>query len=84
MSCGSAQLGLQPRDQLLEDERLDEVVVGTGTERADLILGAALGGEHHDRRLGNLAQPRKQRDAVDLRHHDVEDDQFGIEDFDEF
>ena len=53
------------REQLAHRERLGDVVVGAGVERADLVLVLAARGEHHDRHLRSTraagAPPRSRR-----------------------
>ena len=63
-------------------ERLGQVVVAAGFEAGDDILGVGLGGHQDDRdepvrRV--LLEPLHDLDAVELRHHDVEQDQIGLE-----
>ena len=65
----------QPREQLAEVERLDEVVVGAGVEAADAVATSVARGEHEDRRPAlALAQRAADREAVAARQHHVEDD----------
>ena len=65
----------QPRQQLVEVERLDEVVVGAGVEPGHAVGHAVAGREHEDRRAqAVLAQPAAGLEAVDLRQVDVEHD----------
>ncbi len=60
-------------------ERLDEVVVRTGAQAADLLLDLALGGEHDDRHVRGAAllaaDLGRHLVAVELGQHDVEQDQ---------
>src|SRR5262249_43264472 len=62
-------------------ERLDQVVVGAGPEPADLLLDLALGRQHDDRDVarGAFLGPDLRRDLipVELREHDVQEDQVG-------
>ena len=62
-------------------KRLDQVVVGAGTQAADLLLDLSLGGEHDDRDVAGraLLRPdlRGHLVAVELRQHHVEKDQVG-------
>src|SRR5215813_12703447 len=57
------QQRFQPSDQLLERERLDEVVVSTAAQPADAILHASPRGQHQHRyrvpAMANLAQDRQ-------------------------
>src|SRR4051812_3965919 len=70
---------LDAGQQLSRVERLDEVVVGAGTQAADLLLHLLLGGQHDDRHVARVAflGPDLRGDlvAVELRQHDVEKDQ---------
>ena len=77
---GAAQDRLHAGDDLGEAERLRDVVVAAGTERLDLVLDSALGGEEQDRGLeAALAQPAPDLEPVDVGEHPVEDDQVGLE-----
>src|SRR5579871_6656769 len=55
-----AQLRFQPRDQFLQRERLDEIVVGAATQALNAVIEAAAGGQdqHWDGvvAVANLAQ----------------------------
>src|SRR5581483_176896 len=74
------QDGADAGDELLRVERLGEVVVGAEVEAGDLVLVLAFGGEHDDGRLSvALAEPARDLHAVDLRHHQVEHDQVGVD-----
>ena len=85
-------LALQPRDlaaqralaerlvgdeqQLLDLERLGDVVVRAELDRADRGLDRAERGDHHDvRRLGQRHHAADQIEAVHLRHAQVGDDE---------
>ena len=70
----AAQRGVDARAELVEIERLGQIVVGAGFEPVDAVAHVAARGEHDDRHLGEAAQQRDEREAVDLRHHDVEHD----------
>ena len=65
------------REQLLVGEGFHEVVVGAAVEAPHAMLGAAERGEHQDRKLGGLAHPAADRDAVRAREHQVEHHQIG-------
>src|SRR5512132_2684697 len=70
-----ADLGPQAGQQLLEGERLDQVVVGPGVQAADPVGHAVAGGEHEHRRpAAGLAQPPADLDPVQAGEHDVEHD----------
>jgi CRP/FNR family transcriptional regulator, cyclic AMP receptor protein len=75
---GAPQQGPQPRLQLTQRERLDEIVVGAGVEPLDAIVDRVARGEHQHRR----AIARRPHAAADLKavkagHRDVEDDRVG-------
>jgi len=60
--------------------RLGEVLVGTGLEPRDDVLRVGHHGHEDDRREGKIPhrlQPPAHLDAVELRHHDIEEDQVG-------
>ena len=61
--------------QLLERERLDEVVVGAGVQALDAVGDAVAGGQHqHRRAVARRAQPAAHLEPVRLGHQHVEDD----------
>ena len=65
----------QARLQLLERERLDEVVVGARVEPGDPVVDRVAGGEHqHRRAVAGVAQAAADLQAVDPGHRDVEHD----------
>ena len=65
----------QPRRELGEGERLDEVVVGAGIEAGDAVADRVARGEHEDRHLRALgAKLARHLEAGQLREADVEDD----------
>ena len=84
---GRGRLGLLERVghaqvELLEAERLRQIVVGAEAEALDAILLAAERGQkdhRHERQLGARAQRAHQRPAVELGHHHVGDDEIGPE-----
>ena len=62
--------------QFARVERLRQVIVGAGVQALDPILELALGGQHQDRRRAALSPNLTgQVVAVELRHHDVQDQQ---------
>lgn len=90
--AGAAQDGADPGDQLLQAERLGDVVVGARGEALDLVADAVLGGEEEHREVvagvavhgpgdlaavGPLAQLLDDGEAVEVREHHVEDDEVG-------
>ena len=76
-----AQHGLHPLDQLLDAERLGDVVVAAEPQALDLVLGGVAGGEEDDRDPGAgalvLAQAAGHLEAVEVGEHHVEHDQVG-------
>ena len=63
-------------------ERLGEVVVTAGFETVDDVAGVGLGGDQNDRHEAKryvLLELLENRDAVELRHHDIEKDEVGLE-----
>ena len=80
VSCSALMrsIDLHPRDQRRLVDRLGQVLVGAGLEAGDDVLGIGLGGDQDDRherqrRVG--LEPTADLDAVQLGHHDVEQDQ---------
>ena len=70
-----------PRDQLARREGLGDVVVGAHLEAEDLVpLFHAAGDHDHGNAagLGILLEPPTDLPAVELRHHDVEQDDVGL------
>ena len=64
----------QPREQLAEIERLDEVVVGAAVQPFDARLHGVARGQHQDRHgAARLANRAADGEAVAPRQHDVED-----------
>ena len=65
----------QPRPQLAQRERLDEVVVGAGVEPVDAVVDRVARGQHqHRRAVAGRAQPAADLEPVEPRHRDVEHD----------
>ena len=63
-------------------ERLGEIVVAACFETNDDVARVGLGGHQNDRheaQRGVLLELLEHRDAVELRHHDVEQDEVGLE-----
>jgi hypothetical protein len=76
----TARISAFRRSELEGVERLDDVVVRAGGEPDDLVGRQALGRQHDDRHGGRVrvgTQLPAQLDAVDARHHHVEQDQVG-------
>jgi hypothetical protein len=65
----------QAREQLVESERLREIVVGSRIETFDAILDSVAGGQHQHRAPDTLvAKPAAHSEAVRAGKHDVEED----------
>ena len=79
-SAGAAQDRADARDELLEAERLGDVVVAAHRQAAHLVLGRVAGGEEDDR---HLARARRSGagdlEALHVGEHHVEDQQVGLE-----
>ncbi len=70
---GSPQQRPEPGEQLLERERLDQVVVGAGIEPVDPVVGGVACGEQQHRDVVPLgADAAAHLEPVDDRHHHVE------------
>src|SRR5262249_28391631 len=52
----AAEIGADPRQQLLELERLDEVIVGSQVQALDTVLELVLGSQHEDGEVRAAAQ----------------------------
>ena len=85
LQVGDAQLGgllaaaaprqrVQPRHQLQERERLDQIVVGAVLQAADPVLDAVACGQHDHRCLLDAAQCPDDGETVDAGQHGIEDD----------
>ena len=64
-----------PDLQLRDFKWFHQIVVCTGIESSDLIFGHPQSSEHQNwnwMRLGVLAQSLADREAVEVRHHDIE------------
>src|SRR5690606_37362673 len=71
----TAQQRAQPREQLLEGERLREVVVRARVQTGDPVGDLAPRGEHEHRDVvTDRPQPAARREAVHVRHHYVQYD----------
>ena len=70
----AAQERSQPGQQLLERERLHEVVVGARVETGDAVADGAAGRQHQDRDAVAVgAEPSRNLEPVDAGQHHVED-----------
>ena len=75
---GAAQQRPQPRLQLAQRERLDQVVVGADVEPLHAVVDRVARGKHQNRRaVAGLAHPAGQLESVEAGHQDVEDDRVG-------
>ena len=75
MALGAADDRLNAGDQLAAVERLGEEVVGAESETLDLVIELGEPGEDQDRRAyPRGAKPAQNLIAVDVRQHEVEDD----------
>ena len=75
-----AQQRAQPGEQLLERERLGQVVVGPGVEALDPVADGVARGEHQDRdAVADLAQGAGGLQPVEARHHHVHHDGVGVD-----
>ena len=75
-----AQHGADPGHEGRLIERLDEVIVAARLEPRDHVLDIGLGGEEdhrHETQRRIRLEAFERTDAVELRHHDVEQDQVG-------
>src|SRR5207248_7812052 len=69
LACaGAPQQRLDARNELLAAERLDDVVVGAAREPADALELGVSGGQHQDRYVAQIAEPRQRLEAVEPRH----------------
>ncbi len=78
--AGSAQDGAHPQDELVDVERLAEVIIRADLEAGDLVLRLDFGGQEEDRDLGELrigAHGFADLVAVHIGHDDIQDDQVG-------
>ena len=79
VAAGPAEQRADPRHQLLHVERLGQVVVGAGIDALDALRQALRAGQHQDRRRDALgAEPLQDREAVELRQAQVEDDRIVV------
>ena len=76
--AGAAEQRAQPGAQLLDGERLDEVVVGAGVEPLDAVGDCvARGDDEHRHRIAAAAQRAADLEAADLGHQEIEHDRVG-------
>ncbi len=75
---GAADLGTDPREQLLGDERLGDVVVGAGLEPGDDIMAVGLSGDDDDRHPAGRPDAANHVQAMDARQPEVDEQHIGI------
>jgi hypothetical protein len=73
-----APVGAHPRQQLGHAERLLDVVVGAGVERAHLVALFGTGREHQHRHVRSCAQAHDELDAVAVGQAEIDDHQIGL------
>ena len=71
----AAEDRLHAGDELARVERLRQVVVGADLEPDDLVDVLVASRQHQDRNIGRMAQPPADLDPVDVRQHQVENDE---------
>src|ERR1019366_2849063 len=77
--AGAAEQSPQPRDDLLEAERLGHVVVAAGSQTRDAVLDGVLGGQEQNRDMRlPRADSAQDLDTAEVGQHDVEQDHVGI------
>ena len=76
LAAGAPQDRADPGGQLLQAERLGDVVVAAEGQPADLVVGRVPGGQEDHRGTGTaVAQLPDDLEAVQVGEHDVEDDE---------
>ena len=77
---GAPHQGAQPGDDLLEAERLGDVVVAAGGQAGHPVLDRVLGGQEEHRHVGVVAaHPAQHLEAVEVGEHHVERHRVGLE-----
>ena len=71
------QQRLDPREQLLAAERLDDVIVGAGAKAPHLVDLTAAGGEQDHGHVAEVAEALERLESVELGHREIEDDEVG-------
>ena len=74
----AAQLGLHPGQNLHRVKRLCNIVVRPHIQAQNLVRVLRLGGEQDHRHIGLLPQPGHGGNAVQLGHHNVQQDQVNV------
>ena len=76
---GATEDRLEARDDLVEAERLGDVVVAADGEAGDLVLGVVFRGQEQDgRRVAGCPEALGDAEPVHVGQHDVEDDEVGL------
>jgi hypothetical protein len=73
----TAQLRAHPRQELVDVERLHQVVIRARVEPRDAIAERVARGEHQDWHGGDAAQATRDLEPVQARQHAVEHDHVG-------
>jgi len=79
-AAGSPQHRAQTRQQLLDRERLGEIVVGAAVEPGDAVLQLTLRGQHDDRdatQFFRFLHRRENSQTIEFGHHQIEQDERG-------
>ena len=85
MALAAADDGLDAGDQLAAVERLGQIIVGAEAEALDLVIELGEAGENQNRgRDARGAQAAQHFVAVDIRQHQIEDDDVVIVDLADF
>ena len=66
--------GAQPGQELVQSEGFGDVVVGSGVQCFDLVVGAVPGGEDQNRDAAPLPEPGDDSGAVHVGQAQVQDD----------
>lgn len=78
---GAGEAGLDRREEIFADDGFGEVVIGAEVHADPLIGAVAAGGEENERQQrGGRLGPQGLDDAIaiQLRHHDIADDEIGF------
>lgn len=77
--CAPSKAGLDARQELLELEGLDQVVVGAHAQQADLVGKCALCQHHDHGHVGFLPKPGNELLTGKAREHEVAHDNVELE-----
>ena len=75
----SSQDRIDPEQQFFGLKGFGEVIIGTGLEPCDPVIGAALGRQQQDRHGQIFAQRSCQADTIFAGHHHIQHDQIEIQ-----